>query len=303
MAIGGYYRSHDRVQRSCCSDGPNGVRDRWGNPVCLPIEGRSGPNRRWPPRTSKDQCFLLTPNLVRGSIESQRIVPEVEPRTWFQETPNVVPENPEPGSPNCSNHHQEERANKNGAKRKLPVSAVCSPSAQNPEPAFNTFSPDDDDQTCTRTPITDQPDAEFRERLKERLWKTGPLSETEIESIVQFVQRGLPRFSQFIDFLIYEASSTSPEQVHSPGAHYRSLLQRFQGARTQVDAIRRKEIEANWRSKTEPELPPQPVCMLGKCNGRGEVYAGGILMGICECEAGLKMPLEVQKMINILRAS
>ena len=152
-------------------------------------------------------------------------------------------------------------------------------------------------------PITDQPDAEFRERLKERRWKNGPLAETEMESIIQFVQCGLTKFSQFQEFLIYEAASTSANQVNSPGAHYRSLLQRFQGARTQAQKTRLQKMKKDWRHKTEPQEPPQLACLLGKCNGRGEVYVGNVLMGICECEAGQNMPVEVQKMIKVLRAS
>jgi hypothetical protein len=153
---------------------------------------------------------------------------------------------------------------------------------------------DDDDGARKRAPIQDDPEAEFCERLKERAWSAGPIA--DVHAIAQIVNEGL-RYDRnlFRAFLEFELQLTAAEQIHNPAGHYTSLIRRFHVMRADR---RRAEIAELARQLHEKPGPASPVCSLANshCNGRGEIYHNGDLVGICECEAGRALPAAVREL-------
>ena len=245
---------------------------------------------------AKTNCYLLTPSLVPRSlpVETQHPVPRyqhAQPRIKMPVTPNGKAENPAPSSPYnpaprspellTFHHHQEERKEK--------------PNEQLFSPSF----PDDDDGRTKRRTTLEDPTAELALRFKERFGSSA-------EGLLRIVLDGIsPKVQDIRDFLVFDDAHTgSPGDLTNPGGYYRNLTVKFQlsqsNRRERERLARQNELERRYTAPAEPA----PVCPLGKCNGRGEVYHADRLVAVCECEAGQGLrPAVLETMAKLKRGA
>jgi Helix-turn-helix domain len=160
---------------------------------------------------------------------------------------------------------------------------------------LRSLSDDDDGRTKRPAPLVD-PREELHLLLEEHF---GSRSATLLEMILADISPHKAEIQEFLAF--YEARTGSPRAIKNPGAYCRTLIENFHLAKRRRVEAKRLDLQRELERRSEKLLrvPEEPECVLGVCNGHGEVYdATGRIVTACECEAGQTLPPKVLEMIE-----
>jgi hypothetical protein len=159
---------------------------------------------------------------------------------------------------------------------------------------------DDDEKLPKREPLAD-PEAEFLARLEERHGAQEGHALVR-KHVLEIVMEGLKYDPAALrEFLEFDAAQTAaPKQLRNPGGYYRALLKKFREAKENQTVAAKKEYQQLLNKHYAALHAPARVapCSLSICNGTGELYKGNVVVGICECEAGLRVPPGVRRMLE-----